>query len=146
MIRKHEIKYHISSHRRPNENPGESSIREIKKRWYRIMRKKGVPPRIWDFGLVWICKTGNITVLSSRYASGRTPLEIITGETPDISKYIDFGFYDWVSYRTNAGLGEESLGKWLGVSHKVGQLMSYWILTISGHVISATTVQRVTNA
>jgi hypothetical protein len=34
----------------------------------------------------------------------------------------------------------------LGVSHKVGQLMSYWILTISGHVISATTVQRVTNA
>lgn len=32
------------------------------------------------------------------------------------------------------------------MSHKIGQLMSYWILTVSGHVISATTVQRLTNA
>ena len=69
-IRRYEIKYHVSSPRRPNKNPAESSIREIKKQWCRIMRKKGVPPRIWDFGLVWICETGNITVSSSRYASG----------------------------------------------------------------------------
>ena len=110
------------------------------------MRKKQVPPRLWDFGIVWICEITNITVLSSRYAAGRTPLEIITGETPDISEYIDFSFYDWISYRSNAGLGEESLECWLGISHKVGQLMSYWILTISGHVITATTVQIVTNA
>ena len=88
----------------------------------------------------------NLTISSSRYANGRTPIEIVTGETPDISEYADFRFYVWVLYRSNAGLGEESLGQWLGVSHKVGQLMSYWILTISGHIISATTVQRLTNA
>ena len=82
-----------------------------------------------------------MTVSSSRYAGGRTPIEIITGETPDISEYVDFGFYNWVVYRSNAGLGEDLLGRWLGVSHKVGQLMSYWVLTVSGHVVSATTVQ-----
>ena len=144
-IRKHDIKYHISSPRRPNENPAEGGIREVKRRWYRIMTKKRVPRRLWDYGLVWICETGNLTVSSSRYAKGRTALEIITGETPDISEYLDFGFYDWVTYRADAGMGELSLGKWLGVSHKVGQLMSYWILTGTARVISCVTVQRLTN-
>ena len=50
-----------------------------------------------------------------------------------------------MTYRANAGLGELSLGRWLGVSHKVGQLMSYWILANTGKVISCTTVQRLTN-
>jgi hypothetical protein len=145
-IRKYNIRHHVSSPRRPNENPAEAQIREVKKRWYRIMRKKNVPKRLWDYGIIWICETGNITVSSSRYANGRTPLEIMTGETPDITEYLDFGFYDFVEYRTNAGLGENSLGRWLGVSHKVGQLMSYWILTYSGHIISATTVQKVPHA
>ena len=145
-IRRHHIKHHISAPRRPNENPAEAAIREVKKRWYRIMKKKRVPRRLWDFAITWICETGNLTVSSSRYADGRTPIEIITGETPDISEYVDFSFYDWIVYRINAGLGEQSIGRWLGVSHKVGQLMSYWVLTVSGHVVSATTVQRLTNA
>ena len=67
------------------------------------------------------------------------------GETPDISEYTDFGFYDWVTYRSNAGLGELSMTKCLGVSHKVRQLMSCWILPSTGKVISCTTVQRLTN-
>ena len=96
--------------------------------------------------IIWVCETGNLIVSSSRYANGRTPLEIITGETPDISEYMDFGFYDWVVYRSNAGLGPNSLGRWLGVSHKVCQLMSYWILTVSAKVISCVTVQRVTKS
>ena len=65
------------------------------------MKKKNVLPWLWDFGIIWICETANLTVSSSRYAGGRTPIEIITGETPDISEYVDFGFYDWVVYRSN---------------------------------------------
>ena len=34
----------------------------------------------------------------------------------------------------------------MGVSHKVGPLMSYWILPESGIPISCITVQRITNA
>ena len=71
---------------------------------------------------------------------------MITGETPDISEYVDFGFYDWVLFCTNSGLGEPSLGRWIGVSHKIGQLMSYWILPESGKPISCVTVQKMTNA
>ena len=72
-------------------------------------------------------------------------MEYITGYTPDIREYLDLTFYDWVTYRTNAGLGGLPIGRWLSVSHKVRQMMSYWVLTVLGHVISCVTVQRLTN-
>ena len=81
------------------------------------------------------------TASSAGTLDGRTPLEELTGETPDITEYLDFGFYDRIWYRNNAGLGA-----WLGVSHRVGSLMSYWVLTLKGNVISHTIgVSRVTN-
>ena len=109
------------------------------------MVQKNVPQRLWDYGLQWVCDIQNRTSNSSRGLEGRCPLERITGETVDISEYLDFGFYDWVWYRENAGLGETKLGRWLGVSHRVGTLMSFWIITGTGKVLSRTTVQRVTN-
>ena len=103
--------------------------------------KINIPRRLWDFVLAWVCKTGNVTVSSSHYAEGRTPLEILTGETPDITEYLDFSPYDCVIFKQNAGLGEPQIGRWLGVSHRVGPLMSYWVLPESGITISCTTVQ-----
>lgn len=144
VIRKSGIRYHVSGPRRLNENPTEAAIREVKKRWYRIMQKHNVPQRLWDYGITWVCETMNVTVSSSRYANGRTPLEIITGITPDITEYLDFGFYDWVTFKTGGGVHPPELGRWLGVSHRVGSLMSYWILPRSGIPISCDTVQRLT--
>jgi hypothetical protein len=144
-LRHAEIRHHVSAPRRPNENPAEGAMHDIKKRWYQIMTKKNVPRRLWDYGIDWGWETGNMTVKSSRYADQRTPLEMITGETPDISEYIDFGFYDWIIYKTNAGVAPPELGRWLGVSHRVCRMMSYWILPPSGIPISCTTVQRLTN-
>ena len=57
-------------------------------------------------------------------------------ETPDITKYLDFTFYDWIKKCTHAGLDKLSIGRWLGVSHKVGQMMSYW------QIISCVTLQQ----
>ena len=91
-IRKHHMKSHVSSPYRPNENPVEGSIRELKRRWYRLKSKKNVPDRLTDFGMKCISETGNVIVNSSRHSKGRAPLEIITGDTPDISEYVDFGF------------------------------------------------------
>ena len=69
----------------------------------------------------------------------------MTGKTVDILEYIDFGFYDRVWYHENAGLGERLHSRWLGVSHRIGSLISYYILTQNVSVISRTTVQRCTN-
>ena len=109
------------------------------------MARKKVPKALWDYGVRWVCKTMRLTYNTARGHEGCIPLEVVTGETPDISEYLDFGFYDKVWYHDNAGLGDTLPGRWLGVSHRVGSLMSYWVLTKKGRVISHTTVQRVTN-
>ena len=46
--------------------------------------------------------------------------------------------------RKAQGLGNK-LGRFFGPSHKVGSLMSYWVLPKSGILISRTTVQSVTH-
>ncbi|KAI2504497.1 hypothetical protein MHU86_9996 [Fragilaria crotonensis] len=144
-VRKYSIDHRVTEPDRPNHNFAEGVIREIRKKWYRVMTKKNVPRRLWDYGLRWVCEIQNRTSNSSRELGRRCPLEKVTGESVDISEYLDFGFYDRVWYKDNAGLGETKLGRWLGVSHKVGTLMSFWVLTKECQVLSRTTVQRVTN-
>ena len=42
---------------------------------------------------------------------GACPSQDVTGETPDISEYLDFGFYDHVTHKENAGLGATAIGR-----------------------------------
>jgi hypothetical protein len=67
--------------------------------------------------MVNITKLMNFTAWG---ANGRTGYEEITGETPDISEYVDFDFYDWVWYwDTPDKDNSPKIGRWLGPSHRV---------------------------
>ena len=44
----------------------------------------------------------SLTHSSAGGMHGGIPLEKVTGETPDISEYLDFGFYDMVWLKHNA--------------------------------------------
>jgi len=143
-IRKYDIDFHVSEPERSNQNAAEGVIREVRKKWFRMMVAKRVPRRLWDYGYRHACKIMQHTASYSGRLKGKTPIEYVTGEKPDIGELLDFGFYDLCWYRENAGLGETQLGRWLGVSHRIGPLMSYWVLQTNGEVISRTTVQRVT--
>ena len=72
---------------------------------------------------------------------GMIPLEALTCETPDISQYLDFSFYDWVWFKEYAGLVKTELGRFLGVSNHIGYLMSSWDLPARRIPMSRTTVQ-----
>ena len=39
---------------------------------------------------------------------------------------------------------QSKIGRWLGIAHRVGSDMTYWILTESGKVIARSTVQHIT--
>lgn len=145
-VKDNDIGFHVSHPRRPDENPSEGGIREIKRRFYRLMQKHDIPMRLWDFVLDYTLETMNVTVNTSKYSNGRVPLEIITGITPDISELLDFHIYQWVYFKSNAGFAKREIGRWLGPSHKVGRAMTYWILPESGIPISCDTVQQVTEA
>ena len=68
----------------------------------------------------------------------------MTVETPDISEYLDFGFYGHLSYKDNDRLEMMAIRRWFGVSHRICGIMSYCILTKKVTVISRTTVQCLT--
>jgi hypothetical protein len=120
VARKYNITKKVTEPGRPNQNPAESVIREVRKRWYRTIFRTNCPRRLWNFGIPYICKIMSLTASYAGSLNGRTPIERLFGETPDISEYLDFGFYDWVWYKENAGLGPIKLGKFLGVSDSTG--------------------------
>ena len=74
---------------------------------------------------------------------GCIPLTQVTGETPNISEYLDFGFYDRVWFKDNASTFPPEPGQWLGISERVGWAMCYWILNQNGQIVSRSTVQNV---
>ena len=143
-LRKYNITHKASERERPNQNPAEGVIREIRRRWYRLIYKTNCPSRLWNYGIPYVCAIMSRTASFSGQLKGRTPLENLMGETPDISEYLDFGWYDFVWYKEDAGIGETKLGRFIGVSHSTGSLMSFFILPTSGTVIVRTTVQRLT--
>ena len=83
-------------------------------------------------------------MVNSRFDTHRkTPFEIVLDDTPDISEYMDFSFYSYVTSKENAGLGDSILTKFLGVSHKIGNSMCYFVLKANGKVLSRSTVQPI---
>ena len=75
---------------------------------------------------------------------GRTPFELVTGQTPDISEYMDYGWYDIVWYLDQeAAFSEDKrkLAKWLGVPHQAGRALCYYLMPESGRTIVRSTVQ-----
>ena len=98
-IHKYSITHHITEPNRPNHNFAEGVITEICKKWLRIMVRRKIPQLLWDYGLRWVCEIQNRTSNSARGLDGKCPLEEVTGESVDISVYLDFGFYDWAWYK-----------------------------------------------
>ena len=82
---------------------------------------------------------------SENSVNGGIPLKDVTGDTVDISEYLDFGLYDKVWFNDNAGIYTSEPGRELWISHRTGRLMCYRIITQTEKVISISTVHQVTN-
>ena len=103
QIRTHDIDHHVSEADLHNQNPVEGVIRELRRKLYRLMVRKRVPREVWDYGLRWISETSSLTYSSAGSIEGSIPITQVTGETGDISEYLDFGFYDEVCYKNSSG-------------------------------------------
>ena len=69
----------------------------------------------------------------------------MTGDTPDISEWLDFDLYDHVWFWDVPGKEENPKpGQWLGVSHRIGGTLCHWVVDSRGHIFSRAMVQHVT--
>jgi hypothetical protein len=81
--------------------------------------------------------------LIRKIADNRSLMETVTGDTPNISEYMDFDVYEFVKYRDATADRDDpiKLGRWLGIAHEVGTAMTYWILNDNGQIICRSTVR-----
>ena len=122
QIRKNNIAHHTIEPEMHNQNPAEGVIRELRRKLYRVMVRKCVPKVVWDYGMQWCSRIMSMTYTAAGNLND-IPLSQVTGDSVDISEYLDFGFYDHVWYIDNAGLSEKKPARWLGVSHNTGLLV-----------------------
>ena len=84
-----------------------------------------------------------MNVLSEEKHGRRTPMEVATGHTPDISACIHHKFYDPVYYYDQGEKypsTKEQLGRWLRPAENTGDALTYYILTINITIIVHSTI------
>lgn len=148
QVRKdHGIKQTLAEPYSPFQNRTEVNIRELKKHVRHIMSRTKTPKRLWDFCSRYVAEIRSLTAQPLYSLHGRTPYELVTGNTPDISEYLAFRWYQPVYYFDAAAFPEERelIGRWLSVAHNIGQAMCFWILPKSGVPIARTTVRAITD-
>ena len=97
LVQKEGIKARYSEPGRSNQMYAVNlEVRELKKCYHKKMAESSVPKRLWDYGIKHTAKLGQL--IPRNKLDGRTPWETVTGNTPDISEYLDFDFYDLVWY------------------------------------------------
>lgn len=109
-LRKNRIVSEMTQKARPNQNPSETVIK------IRAIFRTNCPRQLWTYGLPHFAKSMQLTATNAGNLKGEIPLGALLGKTPDISRYLDFGFYDWVWYKENAGLEVPELGRFLGIN------------------------------
>ena len=62
----------------------------LRKKWYREVFHTNCPIDLWEYGYKYIAQIMCQTAIYSGSLEGRTLIELIAGETPDISEYLEF--------------------------------------------------------
>ena len=81
--------------------------------------------KLWDFCLTYVTDNHSLTDHPIYKLYGRTPYEILTGDTRYISEFVEYDWYEPVWYLEPGDFPGDrlKLGRWIGVSHQIGQEM-----------------------
>jgi hypothetical protein len=82
------------------------------------MGRTQTPIILWDFCCSYAVDLG-IVWLDHCPIHGRTPIEKITGNTPDTSEYLEFKWFDLVWYYKPQAFPSERklLARWISAAH-----------------------------
>jgi hypothetical protein len=85
----------------PWQNRTEVEIREIKRHVRLLLKRTDTPGELWDFRTKYVIELRNRLARPLPRLNGRTPQEIITGNTPDISELIEFEWFQPIWYKSH---------------------------------------------
>ena len=114
-----------------HQNYAERRYNTIKSKTNIILNRTGAPASCWLLCLLYICFILNHTATES--LNWKTPMQVLTGETSDISIIMQFVFYEKVYYSSvNTSFPSQSteeVGYFVGFGETVGDAMTFKVLT-----------------
>jgi hypothetical protein len=143
-------------------NLAEAGVRELKRKYKKLKRKTNSPKAVWDHLLMYASLILSHTARDITELEGQVPQTLMTGDTSDISKLVEFEWYEWVWFSPSTerlpeklGKGKKKyldhetgsdqflnmeLGRYLGPSLEMGEELASKILTQTGHIAVRTSV------
>jgi hypothetical protein len=126
------IKERQSEPKYQHQNPCERRWQNIKHNTTHMMNRFFVPAFCWLLALNYVVYVMNHTAVES--LQWRTPIEVLTGQTPDISPILQYRFFEDVYYRNyyapNTIGGDNERAAWfVGFAENVGHSMTYRVLS-----------------
>jgi hypothetical protein len=114
-----------------DQNFAENRYATIKASTNRVMNFSGAPANTWILAMLYVCLLLNH--LASAALGWKSPEQVLTGQPPDILKFLHFSFYEPVYYNSYSNTfpssSNEEQGWWVGVATHVGDAFTYKILT-----------------
>eukprot|EP00934_Nitzschia_sp_Nitz4_P005425 Nitzschia sp. Nitz4//scaffold477_size5520//688//1308//NITZ4_009220-RA/size5520-exonerate_protein2genome-gene-0.6-mRNA-1//-1//CDS//3329552725//5415//frame0 len=116
-----------------HQNHAERRYRDLKTTTNLVFNLTGAPPECWLFSLQYVAYILNHT--ATRSIGWRTPLEKLTGVTPDISAITRFRFWEPAYFTTHdpsfPSDPNELLGRFLGFVTHVGHALTFHVLNVT---------------
>lgn len=110
-----------------HQNPSERRYQTLKAATNRILNRTGAPPETWLLALQYVSYVLNR--LAHESLGWRSPLEVLTGITPDISAMLRFSFWEPVFYKHDEtdfpSSSDEGSGHFVGFAENVGNNMCF---------------------
>ena len=132
----------------PWSNAAKGTIQELKHRAGWKMAKSSCPAKLWDHCLELEAYIRSHTALDKYELQGQVTETIMSGQTTDISPFVELPFYAWVKFWDNlANYPEpkEQLSRWLGPAINIGPAMMAKILKSNRQVLYILTYHGLTD-
>ena len=126
----------------PWQNAAEGTICKAKCGSGHKQAKKKLTRKLWDHCIKLEANICSHTALDIYELEGQVPETMLSGQTANISPFIQHGWYDWVKFwdRTSFPEPKETFARWLGPSIDVGPAMTSKVLKSNGQVVHSSTV------
>ena len=143
--KKFRIRQHIAEPYSQWQNRAEWEIGELKRLMSHHRRMTNCPKRLWCYLGKWVAAIRGLTAKNT-LSDSRVPSEARLGDTPDISEYAQFDWYQtvWVIDPKKGEMDKKVLMKYIGVAPNVGSLMTFWCLPGSCTPIARSSVTPLT--
>ena len=135
LLRSLFIKQHESEPYHQHQNKAEQRYGVVKRYINTLMNLTGAPAHCWLLCMLYVCNLLNAT--ASPALGGLTPLQVLTGQVPDISHFLHFSFWEPIYYKVDESepdhrvpsQSNEKRGHWVGFADNKGDHLTWKILT-----------------